>query len=281
VSGIYTSPDGAQAVGQRYRELLTGWPVPAEHLRVPTREGETFVVASGPPDAPPLVLLHGSGANAVMWAGDVAVWSEHFRVYAVDIIGEPGLSAPTRPPMAPGAYTPWLDDVLDALGVARAAVVGMSLGGWVALDYATRRPERVERMVLLCPAGGARLKVGGALASLLLKPFGAWGQQRSLALVLGPVLRTVPRPTVDFVLLVSRHFRYRREPVPVVDDDALRRATMPLLVVLGARDLIIDSRRTAERLSRLVPSATVRVLPDAGHLLPSQTAQIMEFLTTR
>jgi pimeloyl-ACP methyl ester carboxylesterase len=281
VSGIYTSPDGAQAVGQRYQELLAGWPVPAEHLRVPTREGETFVVASGPPDAPPLVLLHGSGANAVMWAGDVAVWSEHFRVYAVDIIGEPGLSAPTRPPMAPGAYTPWLDDVLDVLGVASAAVLGMSLGGWVALDYATRRPERVERMVLLCPAGGARLKVGGALAGLLLKPFGAWGQQRSLALVLGPVLRTVPRPTVDFALLVARHFRYRREPVPVVDDDALRRATMPLLVVLGARDLIIDSRRTAERLSRLVPSATVHVLPDTGHLLPSQTAQILEFLTAR
>jgi pimeloyl-ACP methyl ester carboxylesterase len=63
-----------------------------------------------------------------------------------------------------------------------------------------------------------------------------------------------------------------------VDDDALRRATMPLLVVLGARDALIDSRRTAERLSRLVPSATVRVLPDAGHLLPSQTEPIMQFL---
>jgi pimeloyl-ACP methyl ester carboxylesterase len=278
MTAIYTTPDGERAVGQQYRDLLAGWPVPAEHLRVPTREGETFVVASGPPDAPPLVLLHGSGANAVMWAGDVAVWSEHFRVYAVDIIGEPGLSAPARPPMASGGYTPWLDDVLDALDVPRASVVAMSLGGWIALDYATRRPERVERMVLLCPAGVARLKVGGALAGLLLKPFGAWGQQRSLALVLGPVLRTVPRPTADFVLLVARHFRYRREPVPVVDDDALRRATMPLLVVLGARDVIIDSRRSAERLSRLVPSATVRVLPDAGHLLPSQTEPIMQFL---
>jgi pimeloyl-ACP methyl ester carboxylesterase len=277
MTAIYTSPDGERAVGQRYRELLADWPVPAEHLRVPTREGESFVVASGPPDAPPLVLLHGSGANALMWAGDVAVWSEHFRVYAVDIIGEPGLSAPARPPMASEGYAPWLDDVLDALDIPRASVVAMSLGGWIALDYATSRPERVERMVLLCPAGVARLKVRGALASLLLKPFGGWGQQRSVALVLGPVLRTVPRRTVDFVQLVARHFRYRREPVPVVDDDALRRATMPLLVVLGARDVIVDSRRTVERLSRLVPSATVRVLPDAGHLLPPQTEPIVEF----
>ena len=100
---IYTSPDGARAVEQRYRELLDGWPVPADHLRVPTREGETFVVASGRADAPPLVLLHGSGSNALMWAPDVAAWSERFRVYAVDLIGEPGLSAPARPPLTSGA----------------------------------------------------------------------------------------------------------------------------------------------------------------------------------
>src|SRR5690606_34107482 len=67
VTGIYTSQAGARAVEETYRRLLAGWPVPAEHLRVPTREGETFVVASGPPDAPPLVLLHGSGSNALMW----------------------------------------------------------------------------------------------------------------------------------------------------------------------------------------------------------------------
>jgi pimeloyl-ACP methyl ester carboxylesterase len=278
VSAIYTSEGGAQAIGQRYRELLAGWPVPAEHLRVPTREGETFVVASGPADAPALVLLHGSGSNALTWAADVAAWSEHFRVYAVDLIGEPGLSAPARPPMTSGAYTPWLGDVLDGLSVPRASVVAISLGGWIALDYATRHPQRVERMVLLTPPGVARQKSGAVLAGLLLKPFGEWGKRKSVELALGPVLRTLPRQADDFVQLVARHFRYRREPVPVVDDDALRRATMPFLVVLGARDALIDSRRTAERLSRLVPSATVRVVPEAGHLLPAQTEPIVEFL---
>jgi pimeloyl-ACP methyl ester carboxylesterase len=281
MSDIYTSPCGARAVGERYRELLADWPVPAEHLRVPTREGETFAVASGPPHAPPLVLLHGSGSNSLMWAGDVTRWSERFRVYAVDLIGEPGFSAPVRPPMASGAYAPWLDDVLDGIGVARASVVGVSLGGWLALDYATRRPERVERMVLLCPAGVARQKVGAVLAGLLLTPFGEWGQRRSMALVLGPALRTLPPSAGEFTRLVARHFRYRMEPVPVVDDAALGRATMPLLVVLGARDALIDSRRTAERLARLVPSATVRVLPDAGHLLPAQTEPVLEFLAGR
>lgn len=278
MTAIYTSPEGARTVEERYRELLAGWPVPAEHLRVPTREGETFVVASCPPDAPPLVLLHGSGSNALMWVGDVAAWSERFRVYAVDLIGEPGRSAPARPPLASGAYPLWFGDVLDGLGVARASVVAVSLGGWLALDYSTRHPERVERLALLTPAGVARPKVAGLLGAVLLRPFGEWGKRRSMELFLGPEVRT-QHGSMAFVRLLSQHYRYRREPVPVVDDAALRRATMPVLAILGARDTFIDSPRSAERLSRLVPSATVRVLPGVGHLLPGQTTPVLEFLT--
>jgi pimeloyl-ACP methyl ester carboxylesterase len=280
VTAIYTSTDGARAVEQRYRELLADWPVPAEHRHVPTREGETFVVASGPRDAPPLVLLHGSGSNTMMWAPDVAAWSERFRVYAVDIIGEAGLSAPARPPLPSGAYPLWFGDVLDALDVARASVVAVSLGGWLALDFATRHPERVERLALLTPAGVAKAKVAGLLGALLLKPFGEWGERRSMELFLGPEVRR-QQDSVEFVRLLSQHYRYRREPVPVVDDAALRRATMPVLAILGARDAFIDTPRTARRLSRFAPSATVRILPGAGHLLPAQTGPVLEFLTAR
>jgi pimeloyl-ACP methyl ester carboxylesterase len=279
MTSIYTSPAGARTIEEKYRELLAGWPVPAQHQRVPTREGETFVVASGPPDAPPLVLLHGSGSNALMWTPDVAAWSERFRVYAVDLIGEPGLSVPARPPLTSGAYPLWLGDVLDALGVARASVVAVSLGGWLALDFATRHPERVERLVLLTPAGVAKAKVAGVLGAVLLKPFGEWGKQKSVELLLGPEVRR-QQGSAEFVRLMSQHYRYRREPVPVVDDAAMRRVTMPTLAILGARDTFIDTPRTAARLTRLVPSATVRVLPDIGHLLPAQTTPVLEFLTS-
>jgi pimeloyl-ACP methyl ester carboxylesterase len=278
VTGIYTSQAGARAVEETYRRLLAGWPVPAEHLRVPTREGETFVVASGPPDAPPLVLLHGSGSNASMWAPDVAAWSERFRVYAVDVIGEPGRSAPARPALSSGAYPRWLGDVLDALGVARAAVVAVSLGGWLALDFATRYPERVRRLALLTPVGVAPARAAGVLAAVAVKPFGAWGTRASVRLLLGPEARR-QEASAEFVRLLARHYRYRMEPVPVVDDAALRRATMPVLAVLGARDALVHTPRTARRLVRLVPSATVRVLPGVGHLLPPQTAPVLQFLT--
>ncbi|SDH13448.1 alpha/beta fold hydrolase [Nonomuraea jiangxiensis] len=283
MSGIYSTSAGAQAVERHYRDLLGRWPVAGEHVRVPTARGETFVVASGSADAPALLLLHGSGANSAMWLGDMATWARHFRVYAVDMIGEPGLSAPARPPLASDAYACWLDDVLAGLGVARASIVGVSLGGWLALDYAVRRPGRVERLALLCPSGLGRQRWLPLLGALPLTLLGEGGRRRAMRRILGPAARVPPGGTVaeglgEFALLVHRHFRSRRGKVPVFGDEALRGLDVPLLVVVGGRDALLDSYDTRRRLARLLPHADVRLLPEAGHLLPAQTREIQDFL---
>jgi pimeloyl-ACP methyl ester carboxylesterase len=278
MTGIYRTVAGARAVEQRYRQILDGWPVPHERLTVPTREGDTFVVAWGPPDGPPVLALQGSGANAAMWLRQAPTWAGHLRVYAVDVIGEPGLSAPSRPPLGGGAYAAWLDDVLRGLGLDRVALVGVSLGGWLALDYATRRPGRVTRLALLNPGGVGRRKVGVLLAAVLLLPFGRWGRRRMLRLALGSEARRgTDSELAGFVQLIFRHFRPRRE-VPVFDDDALRRLTMPVLAVVGGRDAMLDGPATARRLAAVVPHATVRLLADAGHLLPDQAGPVLDFL---
>ncbi|ARH89540.1 alpha/beta fold hydrolase [Streptomyces sp. MOE7] len=277
MSAIYKSEAGARELQRRYREALDAWPVPAEHLRVPTREGETFAVVSGPEDAPPVVLLHGAGANATMWQDDITTWARHFRTYALDLVGEPGLSAPSRPPLASDAPARWLDDVLDALGIARAAFVGTSLGGWLALDYATRRPERVDRLALLCPGGVGRQKRGWLFRALLLRPLGAWGVRRSAGTVAG-LDRPEHRAVLDQLVLTFAQFKPRTERLPVFPDDVLRRLAMPVQVTVGGRDALFDSADTARRLARCVPHATVHVLPEAGHALLGQTDAVLTFL---
>ncbi|WZB77262.1 alpha/beta fold hydrolase [Achromobacter insuavis] len=81
-------------------------------------------------------------------------------------------SAPARLPLASDAHAAWLEAVLDSLGVARAACFGISLGAWLALDFAVRRPARVERLALLCPSGIGRQKniLPWVLPLLLLRP---------------------------------------------------------------------------------------------------------------
>ena len=272
MSTIWRSEAGARAVRAQYLRLLDLWPVPSERLSVPTRFGETFVLACGPRDAPPLLLLHGSGANATMWLRDVVPWAEHFRCYAVDMIGEPGLSAPSRPPLASDAYALWLDDAMAGLGLTRASIVGVSLGGWLALDYAARRPQRVEKLALLCPGGVGRQK-SMVLFALPLLFFGGWGRRRLMRFVLGRDSEAAP-----FMSLTLKHFRPRRERLPQFGDAALKSLTMPVLAIVGARDVLLDSRDTKRRFEAHVKTADVRVLPDAGHLIADQTLPILAFL---
>jgi pimeloyl-ACP methyl ester carboxylesterase len=274
---IYKTEAGGREILRRYDDALAQWPVRAGQLRLPTREGETFVLTCGVKDAPPLLLFHGSGTNTAMWMGDVAMWARHFRVYAVDLIGEPGHSAPSRPPLDSEAYALWLDDVLEGLGVERAAVVGASLGGWLAVDYATRRPHRVERVALLCPGGIGRQKFGFVLKAVLYKPFGQWGMQRTLKAVAGIDIRETPE-FAEFMALTFTEFLPRREPLPVFSDEALQGLTMPVLAIVGAHDAMLDSADTARRLAAAVPHATVTVLPDVAHSIVGQTEPILEFL---
>lgn len=281
MASIYKTPAGERAVRATYAQALERWPVPHETLRLSTREGETFVLACGPKDKPPLILLHGSGANAAMWMGDAPAWSRAFRLFAVDIIGEPGFSAPSRPPYGSDAYALWLDDVLEGLGLTRAAFMGASLGGWFALDYATRRPERVTQLVLICPGGIGRTKTGFLLRAALLMAFGAWGRRKAFALVAGAAARpdSEAGPVGQGLAAVFQHFRPRRDPLPSFTDAQLSGLRMPVMLVVGGKDVMLDSEASRRRLKTARPDAEIRYLPEAGHVILGQAEPILDFLT--
>lgn len=280
MSTIFKSPVGRADILARYDQLLEQWPVPAERLRVPTGQGETFVMASGDPAAPPLLLLHGSGTNAARWSPTVARLTAEFRTYAVDLIGEPGLSASSRPPLTSDAYACWLDDVLRGLGASRVAILGESLGGWVALDYAIRRTHAVDRLMLLAPAGLGRRRSRFLVTAGLLSLLGDRGRRRTLRLVAGDqvaALTSYDDTIGDLTLLIFRHFRPRMDPIPSFAADDLGTLDCPVLVVAGGRDVMLDSYDTARRVAE-IPGATMRLLPEAGHFLPDQTDAVLDFM---
>lgn len=278
MTGIYKSAEGRRVVEQRYREHLDAWPVPREELRIDTSVGETFVVASGPVDAPPLVLLHGSGANTTAWRGDVADWASRYRVYAVDLPGEPGFTAPTRLPLDSDATASWLDEVMDGLGLDTIALAGMSLGGWTALDYVLRRPGRVTALVLLCPGGLGGQRFGWLVKGMLLGLVGRGSVRDSARTVLGLDDETAG-PILDDVELIFAHFKPRTGRLPIFGDERLRTVDIPVLVIAGDRDVLFDSARTAERARGGFTRGEVRLLPDVGHGVFGQTATIREFLS--
>jgi pimeloyl-ACP methyl ester carboxylesterase len=277
---VFRSAAAAQTVEQQYRQVLAQWPVARTELQVPTCQGSTFVVACGDEKAPPIVLLHGSQANSAAWIPDVPLWSSKFHLFAVDMIGEAGFSAHARPDLASEAHALWLDDVLKGLGLSSASLVGASLGGWLALDYARRRPSAVRSLVLFCPAGIGRQKNFLLKAAPLLL-LGHWGKHKMRELVFGPAPPTVPediRPLAELMETIARSIKPRMVHIPRLTDEQLRQLKMPILTIIGGRDALLDSADTRARLQRNAAHAEICYIEAGYHFLPDQSARVMDFL---
>ncbi|HPE16178.1 MAG TPA: alpha/beta hydrolase [Oscillospiraceae bacterium] len=277
VKSVFKSAAGKNAVLAVYDSLLGQWPVPYDTIQVETRHGGAFVIAGGADALPPLVLLHGSSSNSAMWIGDFAAYAKDHRVYAVDLPGEPGKSTDIRPDLRTAAYAEWMKDVLDALGAGKASFVGISLGGWLALRFATAYPERVASLALLCPAGLGPQKASILLYAMLLKPFGKWGAAKAFRKIMGTA--EIAEEAVAYGKLIAKHFSPYTGTVPLLSEEELQRLTCPTLLVVGGRDVLIDSRRTVEKAKRGLPHAQIVLLPDAGHGLINQTERIVPFLS--
>src|SRR3954464_2727381 len=122
-----------------------------------------FVLAG---DGPPLLLLHGIGNSAQTWAGVIEKLAAQYTVLAPDLLGH-GSSDKPRGDYSIAGYANGMRDLLSVLDIERATVVGHSLGGGIALQFAYQFPERCQRLVLVGSGGlGPELSAGLRAATL-------------------------------------------------------------------------------------------------------------------
>jgi pimeloyl-ACP methyl ester carboxylesterase len=113
-----------------YRAALTRlWPGEPTPITVPTSFGEAVAYRAGPAGGTPIVLLPGSGGNALTWYRYVARLARHHPVIALDPVGEPGRARQTRPITTAHDVAAALADALATLDAEHAHLIGMSYGG--------------------------------------------------------------------------------------------------------------------------------------------------------
>jgi len=276
LQSIYKTEEGKKEIMALYDGVLARWPVNHETFSLPTRHGDTFIIASGKKNSPPLVLLHGSASNATSWVGDVEAYSQHFRVYAVDLPGEPGKSAENRPDWHGPDFAEWLKDVLDGLNIKKSAVLGISQGGWTALRFATMHPERISQLVLLAPGGVVSTKLSFILKTVTLSMLGKWGVERINRIIEGK--HAMHPEAARYMEAIYTHFKMRVEKEYLFSDEELERLDMPVLFLGGEEDALFDIGAAGERLEKHIPQLTAVLLPDMGHALVNMPDQVMPFL---
>src|SRR5689334_4518421 len=149
---LYARGDLDLAVGFEGLFRLPGGRPPLlriHEVRLPGRCVSTLTMGEGPD----VVLIHGLGATkASFFDCAAALTRSGYRVHALDLPGFGSSSKPLAAPYTPRWFADTVVDVMDALGIEKAHVVGNSMGGRVAIEVGLRDPERVKSLTLLCPA---------------------------------------------------------------------------------------------------------------------------------
>lgn len=274
---VYKSEHGRLIVAQAYQNHLNS--ALADDLvqkTIETAHGRTFILEKSSPEKPPLILLHGSTSNSASWLGILPLFTQDFSVFCVDIPGEPGLSASERFRLASDAPEAWLRSTLDVLGVQKCSFVGMSLGGWYAVNFAVRNPERIQAMSLVSGGGIAAQKLGFIFKALFFLMLGKTGQHMLSKVIYHHTI--VPKQILDYQAVVSKHFNPVTEPLPVFTDEQLLKLTMPIQYFGGDHDALLHTRKSIERLKVLLPHAEAHLLVDTGHAIIDKFDEIKEFL---
>lgn len=275
-----------------YAATVAKLPVPVESRFVETHLGPTHMLVSGPVDAPPLVLIQGYGGSAPLWNRQIPDLSTAYRVYALDLPGQPGYSVPVVPGLFGDTYARWMIDVLDGLGLEQAHIAGVCLGGWVALKLAAYAPERMHRMVMLSPVGIARFKIYVRSGIPVVLNFGrdtTAAGKRLIRMAFSPPESGLPfnRDVARAFLPVIRHYRVgvlagvgdggfdprevwtgtrallkfvRGEPASL-----LKAATVPALLLVGEFESVYDPDRAIKRVQQHMPHALTEIVPRCGH----------------
>lgn len=207
-----------------------------------------------------------------MWAATLARLGDRV-VYAIDALGDAGMSVQDRPLGSAEDQAAWLYQTLEALELNRVHVIGHSFGGWNAANLAVRHPERIASLTLWEPVlvfAGLRWQVYAAtLPSALLFLPDSW-RRKGLEYIGGAEGGNVSDDAIGAMIDAGAAGYRAALPTPVrLDDAALARLTMPTFVGLGARSAVTDAEAAA-RVARSLPNATVRVWPAGTHSLPMQ-----------
>lgn len=259
-----------------YETTLALWPVASEAVNVTTRAGMTHVNVTGAVESPPLLLIHGAQASSTQWYPNIEALSRHFRVYAPDVVDQAGLSVPIHRLNTRQVCAEWVMDVMDALDIKSATLVGHSYGAWLALNLAMAAPGRVERMALLSPGvtcfAPFRWRRAGltALPALIVPTRGVFYRvMRNITTL--PLPFDHPEPIIEQFLMAARCFKIGELRVPTIadfSDEDLCRVDVPALMLVGDRELLYEPSLALEIAGRKMPQLQTALIAGGGHLLP-------------
>jgi pimeloyl-ACP methyl ester carboxylesterase len=243
-----------------------------------------------------LLLVHGMGGSSNTWSGVIPLLAKKYRVIAPDLLGH-GESDKPRGDYSVGAFAVLLRDLLDALDVPRVTVIGHSLGGGVAMQFAHQHRQYCERIVLISSGGfgddvGRVLRLLSLPGSELVLPVIASRPAvlagNALRALMGSSDRFKARPSLSnrdnrqaFLRTLRSVVDFRGQAVSALNRLGFH-GILPALIISGDRVIPVEHAHAAHR---ILPNSRLHIMPGVHHHPPTERPEtvaslIDEFVAT-
>lgn len=258
-----------------YQSVLESVAPPSQVLDIPTSLGTARVTMwKGKDNQTPILLIPGRSSGAPMWAENLPSWIGERTIYALDPIGDAGLSSQHTPMTSPTDQATWIADVVHSLNVDKVHVAGHSFGGATAALFAVQYPDLVASLSLIEPVIVVEPLPAGIYlwSALLVLPTPQVVEDYSLARIGGTTLDEVrERTPMSEMINISSTGYSAALPIPeTISDNQWRDLPMPVRLDIGGASEISGGQDAANRVRALIPNAEVQVWPGASHSLPME-----------
>jgi len=258
----------------QYKEALKLFQCPYTEYYIDTNYGKSYVLRFGDAQKPPLVLLHGMTMCSVMWYPNVKMWTSHFCVYTIDIIGDIGKSIPNQMIIQQEQAVEWLKQVVDALHLPQFHLAGHSIGGYISLRFTIAHPKRVNRLALFAPAAAfhrLHWKFFYFAFPGVLFQTEKWIDRafRSLS------AKGLPFEPEYHQLILAGYYNalplLRLYPLKI-EAELLSTIKQPVLLMVGEQEVIYPAQQVLDYAKAAVPNIDAVIVQQANHTLTMEYA---------
>ncbi|MFA1822628.1 alpha/beta fold hydrolase [Virgibacillus oceani] len=270
----FSNHESERTYKNKYNSMLNLWPDYTQR-NIETPQGTSHVLVCGPKEGSPLILLHGRYTPSVSWTPMITELAKYHRIYAVDTMGEPGMSVSNGFPLRSAKdYVGWLSATLEGLKLDSVHIAAHSFSGWYATHFALDFPERIKTLTLLDPAQVfAQFSLRWLIHCLppyllpserIVHPFFYWMMQGN---------KTDP-DLLELLTIGMTSYRANKEEASLISDAKLSSLIVPTQQILAGDTVVHRVAKAKKRAKSLTPHVQTAIIHECSHMIQTDQPKI-------
>ena len=287
--GKFISEEGREDFILAYNEAMAILPPPQKRFDIKTKYGSVrvyYFVTVENKNEEPIMLLNGRSASTPMWESNLEGLMVERPIYSIDLLGEPGMSIQQQPIIDSRDQAEWLREVIAKLDLQRVHLVGVSIGGWMAMNLVRFYPERIASISLLEPFqvfAPMSLKLIAMSTPFTIPVIPKVIREKMLSVISGGAEADDSVPVAKLIESGMRNYKVKLPYPQSFSIEELQAIELPILALMGEKSTVHNSKKAVENGKNYVKNIEIESWENASHAINGEfssevNARILEFV---